>query len=301
MILVVGATGMVGGEVVRRLIARGERVRALVRSTSDPGKVDALRARGVEILEGDLRDAPSLDVACRDVDAVITTVSSMPFSYVPGANDIASVDIDGTIELIKAAKAAGVAHFVYTSFSAGIDIPCPLGDGKRRVERALAESGLRYTILRPSYFMDVWLSPVVGFDPANGAAAVFGAGDNPISWIAVADVAEFAVRSLDVPAAWDTTLELGGPEPLSPLQVVHIFEEKVGKAFEVQHVPVAALEEQLSAAEDPMAKSFVALQLAYAKGDAIEMGRTVAAMPGRLTSVAEYAADVAARLAAPVG
>ena len=88
MILVVGATGMVGGEVCRRLAAAGAPVRALVRATSDPAKVEALQALGVEFTQGNLCDRASVDAACQSVRAVISTVSSMPFCHQPGVNDI---------------------------------------------------------------------------------------------------------------------------------------------------------------------------------------------------------------------
>jgi uncharacterized protein YbjT (DUF2867 family) len=79
MNLVVGATGMLGSEVCRRLTAAGRPVRALVRVTSDQAKVDMLKGYGAEIVQGDLRDPASLAAACRGIDAVICTASSMPF------------------------------------------------------------------------------------------------------------------------------------------------------------------------------------------------------------------------------
>ena len=107
MILVVGATGLVGGQVCARLAASGVGVRALVRATSSPEKVDRLRAQGVDVVEADLRDAASVDAACAGADAVICTVSSMPFSYEPGVNDIQTTDLDGVKNLIDAADARG--------------------------------------------------------------------------------------------------------------------------------------------------------------------------------------------------
>ena len=287
--LVIGATGMVGGEVCKRLIAQGKGVRAVVRATANPDKVSKLKAMGVETVQGDLRDRASLDAACRGVEAVITTVSSMPFAYVPGENDIRTTDLEGEMSLIDAAKAAHVRHFVYTSFSRNIDLDFPLRNAKRAVERHLKESGMTYTVLRPSYFMEVWLSPMVGFDAANAKTAIYGDGARPISWIAFPDVAEFAVQSLTAPAARNATLELGGPEALTPLQVVKLFEEIQGRKFEVQFVPADALKAQQEGASDPMQQSFSGLMRCYAAGDPIEMRETLKAFPFKLTSVKEYA------------
>jgi uncharacterized protein YbjT (DUF2867 family) len=91
MILVAGATGLVGSEVCQRLIRRGERVRALVRATSSEEKVEALRLSGVELFVGDLKDPQSIIAACRDVNAVISTASST-LTRQPG-DSIHSVDL----------------------------------------------------------------------------------------------------------------------------------------------------------------------------------------------------------------
>ena len=86
-----------------------------------------------------------------------------------------------------------------------IDLDFPLRNAKRAVEQRLRDSGLVYTILRPSYFMEVWLGPAVGFDAANAKASIYGSGEGTISWISLQDVARFAVESLENPAAREST------------------------------------------------------------------------------------------------
>src|SRR4029077_5530820 len=148
----------------------------------------------------------------------------------------------GQLSLIDAAKAAGVERFVLISFPK-MNVEFPLQSAKREVEQHLKESGMTYTILRPSFFMEVWLSPALGFDAANATAQIYGSGENKISWISYRDVAKFAVASLDNPEARNAVIELGGPEALSPLEVVQIFERMKGRKFDVQHVPEEALKE----------------------------------------------------------
>lgn len=291
-ILVVGATGWLGSAICQRLTAAGKPVRALVRDSSDPAKVDRLKSLGVEILRGDVRDLASLEKACQGVTHVISTVSAMPFSYQPGVNDIQRVDLDGVTNLIEAAKANDVAHFVYTSIPEMTSLDFPLQTAKREVERRLKESGLVYTILRPSYFMEGWLSPAVGFDPANAKAAIYGTGQNPISWISLQDVAQFAVASLDHPAAKNATLPLGGPEAISPLEVVKRFELAGGRSFEVQFVPEEALQAQQAAATDPMQQSFSGLMRCYALGDPIDMSDTLQTFGLQLTKLEDFAKSV---------
>ncbi len=287
MNLVVGATGFLGSDICRLLIQQGQPVRALVRTTSDPAKKEALQSLGIELIVGDLKDPASLAAACQGVGAVIST-ASVTISRQPD-DSIQAVDLDGQLNLIKAAKTAHVAQFIYVSYSGNIDVDCPLKTAKRTVEQAVKESGMTYTILRPSSFMEVWLSPIVGFDAANANVTVYGAGQNKISWISLHDVAQFAVASLTNSAAQNVVLELGGPEALSPLEVIKIFEAASGKTFTVQYVPAEALQSQLDTATDPIQQSFAALMLAVTQGDEIDMTATLQSFPLRLTSVEEFA------------
>src|SRR5580658_5410700 len=233
MILVVGATGLVGSAICQKLAERGEKVRALVRATSAQEKVEALRASGVELWLGDLKDPPSLAAACRGVDAVISTAPST-LSHQPG-DSIESVDAAGQLNLVEAAKAANVGRFLFVSFRPMADLSFPLGDAKRRVEQAI--QSLNFTIIQASFFMEVWLSPALGFDYANANARIYGAGTNPISWVSFRDVAEMCALGLRHRAAERRVIEFGGPEALSPLEVVARFQEINGKSFRVEHVP----------------------------------------------------------------
>ena len=201
------------------------------------------------------------------------------------------MDDEGQNNLIDAAMAAGVDQFVFISFSP-MPGEFPLQTAKRKVEKHLAESGLNYTILQPTYFMEVWLSPVLGFDYPNAKATIYGEGKNKVSWIAIKDVASFAVASLDNPAAKNRIIELGGPEALSPLEVVNIFEATKGKKFELQFVPEEALRAQKEAAQDPLSESFATMLLGLANGSEIDMRNTLDAFPMQLTSVNEYAKGV---------
>jgi uncharacterized protein YbjT (DUF2867 family) len=286
MNLIVGATGLVGGEICRRLAAQQKPVRALVRPTGDASRIDELRAAGAELATGDLKDPASIQAACAGATAVLSTASSV-LSRQPG-DTIDGVDRLGQLQLIEAAASAGVKHFVYVSFSPMAE-DFALQRAKREVERALIESGMTYTILRPTFFMEIWLSPALGFDVAARRARIYGTGENPISWISFPNVAEFAVRSLDTAAARNATFTLGGPEAIAPLQVVRIFEELGGAPFTVEYVLESVLRAGKAAARRALDEAFAALSLGYAHGDAIDMRATLEAMPVRLVGVREYA------------
>ena len=286
MILVVGGTGLLGGEICRVLTERGQPVRALVRGTSNPDRVARLERIGAERVRGDLKDRRSLDAACRGASAVVSTASSTGSRQ--EGDSIESVDRKGQVDLIDAAAAAGVKRFTLVSFPS-IEVDFPLQAAKRAVEERLRSSGMTYTILRPTFFTEVWLSPALGFDPPNAKAQIYGGGQNKISWISFQDVAQFAVAALDNPRASNAVIELGGPEALSPLDVVHLAEQVTRKRFAVQHVPEEALGAQYGSATDPLQQSFAALMLYYARGDVIDMQETLRAFPGqRLKSVREY-------------
>lgn len=290
MILVAGATGFLGGEICRRLVGRGESVRGLIRGTSDPAAVERLRALGVECVVGDLRDRPSLDAACADIRTVVSTVTTVR-SRQPG-DSIEATDEQGQLNLVDAARDAGVERFVYVSYSRQLADDGPLTHAKRAVERRLGESGMNHVILRPSYFMEVWLSPHVGFDYPKRHATIYGDGERKISFISLGDVAEFAVRAAVSRDMASGAIELGGPDAITPLEAVQIFEEVAAAPFVVQRVPDDALKAQFDAATDSLQKSFAGLMLDYAHGDEIPMADTLQRFPVSLTSVRDYARTV---------
>jgi uncharacterized protein YbjT (DUF2867 family) len=290
MVLVVGATGLVGSEVCQKLARRGEKVRALVRESSSKEKIAALLSCGVEIQVGDLKDPDSIAAACRGVNAVISTASST-LSRQPG-DSIESVDTAGQLNLVNTAKSCNVERFLFVSFRRSPALSFPLGDAKEAVEKAI--TALNFTTIQASWFMEVWLSPMLGFDYANATARIYGPGTAPISWVSFRDVAEICAVALRHPAAERTTIEFGGPEALSPLEVVARFERIGGRPFKVEHVPEPVLRSQFQEATDLMQKTFAALMLGYVHGDAMNMAPVLDKFAIKLTSVEDYARSVLA-------
>jgi uncharacterized protein YbjT (DUF2867 family) len=286
-ILIAGATGFVGGEITLRLTQRKVPVRGLVRGGEAHPKARHLLDEGVEIMEGDLTMPETLSAACQGVDTVVSTVTSMPSA----ANDgLRRVDRDGNLALIAAAERASVNRFVFVSYSGNMRIDSPLEKAKRDCEDRLLQGPMQAVILRPSFFMEMWLSPALGFDPAKGAARVYGSGEAKNSYISAFDVAEFAVAAATRQyQKKNTILEMGGPEALSQLDAVHIFERALGKEVNLEFLPEQALRQQ-HGSSDPLQKTFAALMLASAQGDAISGARALAEEYGiPLRSVEEYA------------
>ncbi len=234
MILVAGSTGSLGRHVVKKLLAKGESVRAMTR---DRSKADDLKAQGAQIVLGDLRDPESLEFAVRGAKSVVAAVHSL---LGRGANSSETIDDTGHHALIDAAKVAGVERFVYTSVvGAAADHPIDFWRTKAKVERYLENSGLRYTIVRPTAFMEVHAWELVGKAVAAGKRVMlFGPGKNPRNFIAAGDVANAIVLALRIPEMQGRIIEVGGPENLSTREVVAIFERVTGRRARVRSIPL---------------------------------------------------------------
>jgi uncharacterized protein YbjT (DUF2867 family) len=283
--LVVGATGNLGGAVCEALLAQGKPVRAMVRASSDPARVRRLEQLGAEVVRGELRDPPSLASACDGAATVIsgaTTISSL------GSDSITEVDRDGQLALVDAAADAGAAHFIYVSYTGHIDTDDPLTEAKRAVEERLRSTPMAFTILRPSYFMEGWLGAPLGWDLREGRARILGSGEQRVSWISARDVVAASVACVDNSNARGRTIELGGPEALSPLEVVRVAESIGGRKLTIETVPAQVLEQQASEAAGSDAAIFPSLMLCQTRGDEI------APAPEWLrprTTVADYIRD----------
>lgn len=294
MILIVGATGRVGNEVARTLLDTGKDVRALVRPKSAAEKIDPLTRAGAVLAEGDLKNRASLRKACEGIDTVVTTASST-ISAVEG-DSIGTVDREGQLALVDAAREAGVRHFIYLSFSGNIDAPFPLHEAKRAVERHVQDSGMTWTIVRPSFFMEVWLSPHAGFDPAGGTVRIFGSGRQGVSFVSASDVARFVAGCVGNPAAVNQIIELGGPAPVSFESVTALFEQRLGRPVVREHVPEQALEQQMREAPDALQRTRAGLALSAARGDAIDVRPALAKVDIRLTTIEEFVGRAASSM-----
>src|SRR5574338_1049213 len=229
MILVVGATGSLGGKIVRGLLDRGEVVRALVR----PGRPhDSIGREGATVVVGDLRDRLSLDRACEGATAVVTTASASKTAD----DSIENVDVRGNENLIAAAEAAAVERFVFIStLNASVESPVPVFRAKGMTEQRLRQSRLVHTILQPNAFMDVWFPMLVERPAFSGQpVTLVGESRRRHAFIAERDVAAFAVSSLRAAAARNATLPLGGPEAVTLKDVVRAYAGAARRSFDVR-------------------------------------------------------------------
>lgn len=231
MILVVGGTGYLGRELVQLLVARGERVRVLAR---DPNKADL--PDGVERVAGDVRDGAAVARALEGVRAVVSAMHG----FVGKGVDPASVDRDGNATLIAAAK--HVERFVLVSVhGASADHPMDLFRMKHAAEESVRASGIPFTIVRPTAFMETWIGIVGKPLVDKGKTMLFGRGENRINFVSAYDVARVIDRVLADPAAAGTTVDVAGPENVSFTGFVETVANVAGKEPKTSHVPRAAM------------------------------------------------------------
>src|SRR5262245_38967239 len=149
-VLVVGATGVLGREVCRQLAAAGKKVKGLVRTSSQKGKVNGLHELGVETVTANMKGTQSLCQSFQNVDAIISAASST--SSRQKGDSIETVDRAGQLKVAEAASAAGVQHVVFISFPPypPSTPEFPLQSAKRAVEDRLKSKNSSYTILQPT-------------------------------------------------------------------------------------------------------------------------------------------------------
>jgi NADH dehydrogenase len=266
-------------------------VRILVRSGSS---YDSLVAAGAQPVTGDLKDPPSLRAACAGATAILTTANSMGRG---GDDTVESVDRVGNRNLVEAASAEGVRRFVFTSvLGASPESAMPFVRAKGETEQRLRDSGMAWTVVQPDAFMDTWVPAVVGGPALAGRpVTVVGDGRRRHSFVAMRDVAAYAVAALDHRDAEGQTLLIGGPQALTWRDIVEVFEHELGHPVVLRSVPPGQ--------PVPGLPDFVAQLLAVLDSydSHIDISRLASSYGVTPTSIAEFARDSVAANAQQVG
>jgi NADH dehydrogenase len=284
--LLVGATGLLGGEILSLLLEEGRSVRALVRPGADPGKREAVARTRVETALGDLKDSASLRSACAGASVVISTATTTRSRQ--AGDSIASVDEEGQLALVDAAARSGVAHFVYVSFPP-VSVDYALQRAKRRVEASIRGSGMSFTILQPVKFCEVWLTPALRAASADGRPTIFGLSEGLVSWVTVRDVARFAAAATATSPLAGQVLPLGGPEALGPSQLVELLDELGAPKVKSARFSRADCDALRARAASPLEEAYFAGLLSCIEGQVVNPERATSLLPGRLGTVREYA------------
>jgi uncharacterized protein YbjT (DUF2867 family) len=233
MILVAGGTGTLGTRLVPLLRDRGLDVRVMSR---DPGKVQAAVGGRAQVVRGDVRDVRAVAEAVAGARTVISSITG--FGMTRDASP-RTIDWEGNRNLIRAAKGAGVEHFILLSIAqAATDHPIELFRMKYRAEEELRASGLSWTIVRPTAYMETWLGILGTPLLTGGSTRIFGRGTNPINFVSANDVAGFVDLAESDPTMREVSVDVGGPENVSMVDLVETFQSRTGARGTMSHVPL---------------------------------------------------------------
>lgn len=266
MILVIGATGKVGQEVVRQLAAASVPARALVH---DPAAASHIRIPGIEIAVGDLARPETLTAAFAGVERVFLLTSAAPDQVELQANALA------------AALSAGVEHIVKVSVAGGPDAGTQIGRWHWATEKQIEASGIDFTFLRPTLYMQQMLA----YAPTIASRGTFSApmGTGEIALVDTLDVAAVAVCALTETGHGRHIYDLTGPEALSYDAVADEISQVIGKKVSYVHVPPEYARKQMLADGVPrwLAEDMIILFASFREGYGAGVTNTVAEVTKR--------------------
>ena len=237
MILVTGATGYVGRQVVAALASNGHKVRALLRSES---RAPVLASHDVELAYGDVTDPESLRPACDGVEGVVHLVGLVRES---GKSTFQRVNYEGTKNVLEAAAAAGVSRFVLAgAIGTTSDPTVPYLHSRWMAEEETKRNPVPHVIVRFSVGFgegDEFFTVLAAQVKLSPLVPIAGDGKARFQPIAVSDVAKCLAFAHDRDDLTGQTVEVGGPEYFTYEQMVDLVAETLGARIAKVHVPVA--------------------------------------------------------------
>jgi len=261
VILVTGATGKVGQEVVRQLAAAGVPARALVR---DGARASHIRIPGIEVVLGDLAKPETLPGPFTGVERV--------FVLTPAAPD----QVELQSNALEAARRAGARRIVKVSVAGGPDAGTQIGRWHWATEKQIEASGLGFTFLRPTLYMQ----QMCAYAPSIAATGTFSApvGAGEVAVVDTRDVAAVAVAALTQEGHDRRIYDLTGPEALSYDAMADAISEAIGKRVAYAHVPPEYAKKQMIADGVPrwLADDMVVLAASFRDGYGAAVTTTVA-------------------------
>jgi uncharacterized protein YbjT (DUF2867 family) len=246
VLLLTGATGLIGRALLRRLTTAGEPVRCLVR---DPRRLGADRVR-VQIALGDLADPPSFRNALRGVRTVVHlagAIRDQPLGSIEELNGIA------TWRMVQAAERAGVEHFVFTSALGAVSHDrTRYLRAKALAERAVLASDVRHTVFAPSLYYapgDAFLTLLERMAMVLPVVPLSGRGHALYQPIWAEDVAEAIAAALGGAGNGRERYELAGPQTLSHREIAEIALRAAGRTRRLVNVPTPIVSRGLRVVE----------------------------------------------------
>jgi uncharacterized protein YbjT (DUF2867 family) len=232
VILIAGANGHIGKEIVKKCNKRDLSIRCLDLHSLDIGQGDTVKG---EIIQGDITD---LNTAREAVKGVETVLSVMGVRKDTEEMTHEKLEHEGTQNLISASKESGVNHIMYIS-SMGVtkNVPVQRLKIKWDAEQLLIHSGIAYTIFRPSGYYTDFLEYFAPEIRKKGSFRVFGKGLTRLQPIALEDVAETMIRAIGNEKAKNKIFPLGGPEIFTLREILSMLGKVMGKEVKIKSVP----------------------------------------------------------------
>ena len=282
MILITGGTGQCGGEIVRQLAATGTAFRMLVR---DPVRAAITAPKGAQLVKGDLEDIASIEAAA-------------------GGCEIALFNSDGSPKLaaqqknfLAAAKKAGVKHIVrFSAMGADANSPMDFPKWHGQAEADLLASGLAWTLLRPTFFMQNILGTAATIKSQN--AIYMPAGDGKAPYVDLADIAAVAVKALTTGGHAGKTYVITGPRDISWGDIASAIGQATAKSINYVNVPPEAAKKSLLSAglEEWRADAVLGLMMGTRNGWMTGVTNTVREVTGKpAKSIEQWAVENAAK------
>lgn len=236
-VLVAGATGYIGGRVLEGLHGKGFWTRALVRGDrsrlADPSAAD-------DVFSGEATEKETLHGLCDGIDVVF---SSLGFHSAARKPTIWGIDYQANINILEEAKRSGVKHFVFITTVRGKEMAkySPIAEAREKVAQAIIDSGMDYTILRPTGFFN---DMNYNFDQAAKKGKIYLIGDplvrlNPLNGL---DLADEVVECISNPERRNTEKDVGGPEVFTRQEICEMAFDVVGKPVKIKKVPIWVLD-----------------------------------------------------------
>lgn len=268
--LIVGATGLVGQEMVNAARRHGHDVHALVRhaTRADQNKMRVLAAAGATVHDGELADLDSLVAACRQADNVISAIN-----WLSGDERI----------LVEAARIAGVKRFIPSAYGADFTMTTPCStivlDTWAAVRQAVEAAGLPHTYVHTNGFFSFWISTLGDMTRLGGSTPptevnLYGDGDTKGGFVSEADIAEVTLRALDDPQAENRRIRIT-QNTMSQKEIIDLWMQMSGKR--VTTVPVAANELDAMidsadvAAHPPLQNALQLMRVMWVRGEALRL------------------------------
>jgi len=225
MILITGATGYIGRHLVARLVTQGERPRCLVRDINRAKRL--LPADKVELVQGTTTSPDSLGTAVQGVDTIIHAAFLTADRKQSTGNEYEKTNVQGTANLIKVAKKAGVKRIIEIGgLGTKPDKPGSYMQGRYLAEKMLKESGLDWTIIQPSVLFGKnasFIKGLVDLIRTSPVVPLIGGGKTMFQPIYVEDVVTVLIKVLQDPAGTtNRTYTIGGPAYYSFTQIIDV-------------------------------------------------------------------------------